>query len=367
MKQELNLPDPLVPAEVDLTGFTFMPVRLRILTSDLFVKSTGEEFKAAFALWCRSWHERPAASLPDDPVMLAFFACVDAETWARVSTRALHGWSRRSDGRLHHETLAPLALEAWEKRDEFRQEKENRETRQKRWRDKLKRLSGLLRDFGKQPPRGASLEKLTEMCAEFIPGFSVSNVDGEGVYRVDGAEIGKTGIGRGTGIETGIGRGTGIGIEGVGERGGAEKPTKPAAKAPRKRAAHTTADAADKGSRLSKDWVLPQSWGLWALEKFPHWTPDQIRSIAESFRDHFSALPVGRDALKSDWLATWRNWCKSGITQRDYPPPKKLNGHGAKPHQVVDVAARNAELAKMFPDADFGGQAGLQLEAIHHA
>jgi hypothetical protein len=64
-----------------------------------------------------------------------------------------------------------------------------------------------------------------------------------------------------------------------------------------------------KASRITDAWKLPKSWGEWALDKYPDWTPDFIRELGEEFRDHWSAVP-GKDGLKTNWLATWRNRCR---------------------------------------------------------
>lgn len=76
-----------------------------------------------------------------------------------------------------------------------------------------------------------------------------------------------------------------------------------------------------KGSRLKADWALPRSWGDWALNEFPHWTAETVRTVAANFADHWHG-ESGAKARKSDWLATWRKWCRSDITQRAHPPPK---------------------------------------------
>lgn len=68
---------------------------------------------------------------------------------------------------------------------------------------------------------------------------------------------------------------------------------------------------ARKGSRLAEDWVLPRSWGQWAMEQFQV-TADQVRAEAQRFKDHWLAK-AGKDAAKLDWYATWRNWCGSDI------------------------------------------------------
>lgn len=102
-------------------------------------------------------------------------------------------------------------------------------------------------------------------------------------------------------------------------------------------AADASADAtADnkRGSRLPTDWALPNAWGQWALAKHPHWTADTVRAVALKFRNHWIAK-VGKDASKLDWLATWQNWCDSGITQKDHPAPKTAGG--------IDRDARDAE------------------------
>ena len=80
-----------------------------------------------------------------------------------------------------------------------------------------------------------------------------------------------------------------------------------------------------RGTRLPKAWCLPKPWGEWAIAEFPHWTPDTVRRIADGFADHWRGK-AGKDATKADWLATWRNWCRSDITQRQFPPPRAANG-----------------------------------------
>lgn len=60
-----------------------------------------------------------------------------------------------------------------------------------------------------------------------------------------------------------------------------------------------------KGSRLSKDWVLPKDWGNWALEKgLPR---DKVILEAEKFRNYWTSKS-GSGATKVDWMATWHNW-----------------------------------------------------------
>lgn len=72
---ELQLPEPLTPPDCDLRDFAFMPLDVaRLRDSDLAIQIEAEEFRAAVLLWCASWHQVPAASLPDDDKALAALA-----------------------------------------------------------------------------------------------------------------------------------------------------------------------------------------------------------------------------------------------------------------------------------------------------
>jgi hypothetical protein len=77
-----------------------------------------------------------------------------------------------------------------------------------------------------------------------------------------------------------------------------------------------------RGTRLAQDWFLPQAWGQWALDKFPHFTPEIVRDEALKFANHWRAT-TGKSAAKLDWYGTWQNWCMSDICQRSHAPPGK--------------------------------------------
>ncbi len=82
--------------------------------------------------------------------------------------------------------------------------------------------------------------------------------------------------------------------------------------------------APTRGYRLPNDWVLPKPWGEWALEEFKTWTPDVVRVEADKFRDFWCAK-AGREAVKLDWLATWRNWCRNAKPVIEQRPVKTSN------------------------------------------
>ena len=108
---------PLTPPDCDLRNFPFMPLDvLRLRDSDLSALESAEAFRAAVLLWCASWHQVPAASLPkDDHVLsnLAGFGRVVKE-WQKVKKGALRGWVECDDGRLYHPVIAEKALDALE-------------------------------------------------------------------------------------------------------------------------------------------------------------------------------------------------------------------------------------------------------------
>ncbi len=66
------------------------------------------------------------------------------------------------------------------------------------------------------------------------------------------------------------------------------------------------------GTRLPKDWELPDSWRQWAERERPDLDAGMT---ADQFRDFWVAKP-GKDGRKADWQATWRNWCRSQKAQQ---------------------------------------------------
>lgn len=65
-----------------------------------------------------------------------------------------------------------------------------------------------------------------------------------------------------------------------------------------------------KGSRYPQDAILSAKWGNIALELRADFDNDDVRIEHEAFKDYWSAKP-GKDGVKLDWLATWRNWCRN--------------------------------------------------------
>lgn len=111
-----TLPDPLVPAEVDLRDFAFMPLDVRRLRdSSLITERAAEEIVAAVLLWSACWHQVPASSLPDDDKQLCQLAGYGraVREFVRVRDGAMHRFIKCSDGRWYHPVVAEKAADGW--------------------------------------------------------------------------------------------------------------------------------------------------------------------------------------------------------------------------------------------------------------
>lgn len=82
------------------------------------------------------------------------------------------------------------------------------------------------------------------------------------------------------------------------------------------------------GTRLPADWELPNDWFQWTRVTFPASTAEQVRVEGESFADFWHGKP-GAAARKLDWEATWRNWCRKGLS-RGPMRPGSFNGPAQK-------------------------------------
>lgn len=126
MTEDIVRPAPLTPPDCDLTDFQFMPLDvLRLRDSELASNETPASCWAAVLLWCASWHQVPAGSMPNDDKWIAKQAGyasrgkIDRE-WSKVRGGALRGWIECSDGRLYHPVVTEKANDAWHAKMEQR-------------------------------------------------------------------------------------------------------------------------------------------------------------------------------------------------------------------------------------------------------
>ncbi|MDN7897179.1 DUF1376 domain-containing protein [Burkholderia cepacia] len=161
-----DLPNPLTPADCDLAGYRWMPLDVeRVIDSDTFGLSTGDEFKTAFRLWAKSWKQVPAASLPSDDRLLAHLAGIELATWRKRKEIALRGWILCNDGRLYHPVIAEKALEAMQRREEHADREENTQSRQQRLRERRKAMFEQLRRHDIIPAWDTKTSELERLVA----------------------------------------------------------------------------------------------------------------------------------------------------------------------------------------------------------
>lgn len=158
---EQGLPEPLVPAHIDLRGYEFMPFYGdRCFSSESWLQASAEARLAMLRVW---WHafskEVPGASLPDVDKLLCEYAGFGAnpQKWRKLRGEIMNGFIKCRDGRLYHKFISPLAIDAWEFRESQRNRtKAAREARLLR--NQLQRTSQPLSQNDTGPPNSSVTE-----------------------------------------------------------------------------------------------------------------------------------------------------------------------------------------------------------------
>jgi len=301
---------PLTPADCDLREFPFMPLDVvRLRDSDLSAESTGDEFRCAVLLWCASWHQVPAASLPDNDKILSQLAGFGrvVKEWQKVREGSLRGWIKCSDGRLYHPVVAEKANEALARKQE------------RAWNNECGRIKKLNQRHdltGDQAIPYPTIEAFLSPSyvppkapdkTGMSPGTKQECPQGHGgnVPEMTLGKSGRQGDGQGQGEDSSKPSTSLHSVD-----GGAEKNQVSPAAQPKPAKAKNSA----QGSRLPADWRLPKEWGDWALQERPELSADDVRREADRFKDHWLAQ-AGAKGRKADWLATWRNWIRNDLVK----------------------------------------------------
>lgn len=73
----------------------------------------------------------------------------------------------------------------------------------------------------------------------------------------------------------------------------------------------------NRGTRISSDWTLTDAERSFAKQEgFSDW---EIQREAQKFRDYWTAC-AGSKGVKLDWVATWRQWIRSGAERSGKTP-----------------------------------------------
>lgn len=112
----IDLPPPMTPSDCDLRDFRYLPLEItRLFGSEFHSEASDAEWRAGVTIWLKSYHQVPAASMPDNDNALARAAEMGSavRAWKKLRPMALRGWVKCSDGRLYHPVVAEKALEGW--------------------------------------------------------------------------------------------------------------------------------------------------------------------------------------------------------------------------------------------------------------
>jgi len=94
-----------------------------------------------------------------------------------------------------------------------------------------------------------------------------------------------------------------------------------------------------RGSRFELQ-EMPIEWIRWSSEKY-HWTTERSQSVYERFTDYWISA-AGAKARKTDWFATWRNWCRN---ENDRAGPKQSGMNFIPPQQRESHTDRAIRIA----------------------
>ncbi|WP_164844634.1 DUF1376 domain-containing protein [Brucella pituitosa] len=113
---------------------------------------------------------------------------------------------------------------------------------------------------------------------------------------------------------------------------------------------------AKRGSRLPDDFMadISEAVRLGLSEQDAH-------HEADKFRDYWNSQP-GQRGVKLDWLATWRNWCRSAVERKPHrkePPPKPSTPRNAGEAAYLELQRNGTDdISPEFKQLLFGSDTG---------
>jgi len=109
------------------------------------------------------------------------------------------------------------------------------------------------------------------------------------------------------------------------------------------------------GTRLGADFAIPDDWINWAIGE-RGWKLADARQEALAFIDYWAGCS-GAKGVKSDWLATWRNWCR----RSDRAGTAKVEQTTLTPLQIAE---RKLKTAIMLGQSYEEAQARKEIAAL---
>jgi hypothetical protein len=291
-----ELPDPLTPAECDLRHYDWMPITITVLKGSRSWMRCKRNPALAFYLinlWTASWHQVPAASLEDDDEYLCDVAQCDPKVWPKVRQFVIAGFEKCSDGRLYHQYVAREANKAW-----------------------LLLLGQRARTEAATAARKAKQK-------------NVATEQGGGPQQRDDNVT--------LNVKNNVTSDVTTPLRSPPDQTRPDQTKKEESIC----AAPAPPTTQVRGSRLPPEWQPNPDGRTLCLERGLN-----LRDTLANFRDYWHAK-AGQNAVKLDWDATWRNWCRSQKTP------------------AIQPKFRNGFAQLMAEDMEPSGEFGNFLEIEH--
>jgi uncharacterized protein YdaU (DUF1376 family) len=113
-----------------------------------------------------------------------------------------------------------------------------------------------------------------------------------------------------------------------------------------------------RGSRIPPNWSpTPTDYAFASSEGLSR---EEISRETDRFRDYWTAA-TGRNAVKLDWEATWRNWIRSDLRRKPGPGARYTGGNGSRTDAFDRLAERlqgGADRPDAWHDDDASTESG---------
>jgi uncharacterized protein YdaU (DUF1376 family) len=280
---------------VDLRGYPFMPLHIaRLQRSRAWLRCKRRPELAFYLmnLWMRAWHEVPAGSIENDDEVLADAAMCSEKLWQSIKGEVLRGWEVSGD-RIQHPVVTEIAASSYEGKQKNHARTQNATDARKR-----KRLERVSPDKSTDPTDNPTDTSLFGDPEDDVTLFTDPNVTNNVTLNVtsDVTDNATSTNREEREIED---KDSLSSLRSDDDDTSNDEPPRKAAKSPAPAATPAT------GTRLPEDWS-PGAVG----EEFARGLGINPATEFPRFRDYWLSKP-GKDGRKTDWLATWRNWCRN--------------------------------------------------------
>lgn len=115
---------------------------------------------------------------------------------------------------------------------------------------------------------------------------------------------------------------------------------------------------AARGTRLTAEWEPDGELRAWTKAEQPSWDGAHYAKVLASFRDYWASKP-GKDGVKLDWSATWRNWVrKEGPKPAPRTSGQLTDGELMQRATILNVATKGLDRAQIIEKIRAAERAG---------